>query len=115
MSAEPPSMTTPENRDTPLNLNTAFSHPAGLEAARYTVRSYLRAAQGPLPPPSADDKTYYVPIPNFELSPEVASLLHTLLAFSDSEVQRSEGHDARLGEIIMDGRHGNENRISDCE
>ncbi|CZR58000.1 uncharacterized protein PAC_07890 [Phialocephala subalpina] len=114
MSTEAPSMTTPDNSDTLVDLNTVFSHPAGLRAARYIVRTYINAANAEniLPSSSAEDTTPSEPIQTSELSPEVASLLQTILSLNDSEVQRSDGDNARLGEFTMEGQHGTEKRAS---
>ncbi|KUJ15472.1 uncharacterized protein LY89DRAFT_670937 [Mollisia scopiformis] len=102
MSSGHPPTTIPDESDTVFDLNTVFSHPAGLRVARYIVGTYIRAAQHSLPPPAAEDTTYSVPVPSFESSPEVASLLETILALSDSQVRPSEENDARLGEFAME-------------
>lgn len=103
-----------DESDTAFDLSTAFSHPAGLRVARYVVGTYIRAAQNTLPPPAAETTSHPVPISAFESSPEVTSLLQTILALNDSEVQTSERDDARLEEFSMEG-HRNELSVRDCK
>ncbi|KAF8862919.1 hypothetical protein BDZ45DRAFT_161676 [Acephala macrosclerotiorum] len=114
MSAETPSMTTPGNSGTPVDLNTVFSHPAGLRVAKYIVRTYLNAANAEniLPSSSAGDTTPSEPLQTSEIDPEVANLFRTIFTWSDSEIQRSEGDNARLEEFTMEGQHRTENRAS---
>lgn len=116
MSSGLPPTTNHDGNDTTFDLNTAFVHPAGLRVARYVVGTYIRAAQHTLPPPSFGDTTHSVPVPSFDLSPDVASLLQTLLALSDSPAQSSVRPDARVGaHSIQHHDHGSDFRRSGCK
>lgn len=110
-------MTTSDDSDTPVDLNTVFSHPAGVRVARYIVRTYLNAANAEniLPSSSAEDTTHSEPLQTSEIIPEVASLFQALFTWSGSEIQRSEGDNDRLGDFSMEGQHRTENRASNCE
>ncbi|KAI9046628.1 hypothetical protein LZ554_009371 [Drepanopeziza brunnea f. sp. 'monogermtubi'] len=66
------------------DLRRVFKHPAGLRTARFIVTSYLRASQNH-DRDIANSPFSPVSPPTFDSSPEVASLLDEILAFSEAE------------------------------
>jgi hypothetical protein len=88
MTSVPPSLATSDESEIPLDLNTAFKHPAGLRAAKYLVRTLVVNAwmSGQAADPLAQN-TFYSVSPSLlgSTSPEVASLLNDILAFSETE------------------------------
>ncbi|KAH7409138.1 hypothetical protein BKA64DRAFT_388256 [Cadophora sp. MPI-SDFR-AT-0126] len=69
---------------THLDLRKVFSHPAGLRTARYIVGHFIQASQSQSPQTARDNFSSVSPT-LFDSSPEVASLLKEILAFSESD------------------------------
>ncbi|PVH78188.1 hypothetical protein DL98DRAFT_534048 [Cadophora sp. DSE1049] len=69
---------------THLDLRKVFSHPAGLRTARYIVGHFIQASQSRMPQNARDNFSSVSPT-LFDSSPEVASLLKEILAFSESD------------------------------
>jgi hypothetical protein len=87
MTSVPPSLATSDESETPLDLNTAFKHPAGLRTAKYLVKTlYAQMSDQPADLAVAQN-TFYSVSPSLlgSTSPEVASLLNDILAFSETE------------------------------
>jgi hypothetical protein len=87
MTSVSPSLATSDESETPLDLNTAFKHPAGLRTAKYLVKTLYAQMSGQPADPAVAQNTFYSVSPSLlgSTSPEVASLLNDILAFSETE------------------------------